>query len=120
MPMTEQSTFTIAYHIHQTTMSTTKERIAVAMGMVHRPTSRNAHGINVLELQQAYNKMNMRNGKLTEAVGGVVCGGGAKNKRRAYKKNLPPTDENNVAMANNKIDTSIYSDHPLRPILCYR
>ncbi len=50
----------------------------------------------------------------------MVCEGGAKNKTRAYKKNLPPTDKNNVAMANNKIDTSLYSYHPLRPILWYR
>ncbi len=50
----------------------------------------------------------------------MVCVGVAKNKTHAYKKNLPPIDKNNVAMANNKIDTSMYSYHPLWPILWYR
>ncbi len=47
----------------------------------------------------------------------MVHGGGAKTKMRASKKILLLTDKNNVAMATNKIDTSMYSDHPLWPIL---
>ncbi len=101
------------------TMSTTEERIAAVMGMGHCPTSRNPNGINVLELQWAYNEIKTRNRELMEAVGGMVCGGGSKNKMRVYKKNLPPTNKNNVAMANKKIDTSMYYDHPLWPILWY-
>ncbi len=50
----------------------------------------------------------------------MVCGGEAKNKTCAYKKNLPLTEKNNFTMANNKIDMSMYSDHPLWPILWYR
>ncbi len=34
-------------------------------------------------------------------------------------KNLPLTNKNNIAMANNKIDIDIYSNHCLRPIVWY-
>ncbi len=100
-------------------MSATKDRIAVAMGMGQCLMSRNADRINVLELQRESIEMKTRNKELMEAVGGMVCGGGAKTKMCTSKKNLPPTDKNNVTMANKKIDMDIYSDHPLWPILWY-
>ncbi len=49
----------------------------------------------------------------------MICGGGAKNKTHTSKKNLPPTNKNNITMANNKIDMSMYSDHPLWLIRWY-
>lgn len=73
-----------------------------------------------VDYQRTVIALQTRNKELMAAITRINQGGGSKNKTRATKKKMPPTDRSNIMIANNKIDMDIWHNCPIRPPAWFR